>query len=179
MSLELIIGCMFSGKTSELIRRIRRYESIGKNVCVINHSKDTRTDKKIKSHNNDSIISLKYEKLMNFVYSIKEPYDVICIDEAQFFDDLFVSVQTLVDVKRFHVIVAGLNGDYRRCNFGQIHELLPLADDIHHCKAFCGLCKDGKQLAIHTKRLSSGKDVVDVGAADKYVAVCRDCYFRR
>ena len=67
MSLELIIGCMFSGKSTELIRRIRRYQSIGKKVCVINHNADTRTDNKVQTHYGDNIDSLKYAHLMNFV----------------------------------------------------------------------------------------------------------------
>lgn len=180
MSLELIIGCMFSGKSTELIRRIRRFQSIGKSVCVLNHNNDTRTEDKVETHYGDGIHSLKYTNLMNFVNTIQDndTYDVICIDEAQFFGDLLVGVKVLVDVQRYHVIIAGLSGDYRRNNFGDIHKLIPLADDIQLCKAYCGICKDVNVMATNTKRIAGGKELVEVGASDKYVAVCRNCYFK-
>ena len=180
MSLELIIGCMFSGKTSELIRRIRRFESIGKKVCVINHNSDTRTDNKIQTHYGDNVESLKYTDLLNFVndFPNTQTYDVICIDEAQFFNDLYIGVCCLVDAYRLQVIVAGLNGDYKRNPFGEIPKLIPVADDILMCKAYCGVCKEVDRLATFTKRISDSKEQVVVGASDKYVAVCRDCFLK-
>ena len=170
---------MFSGKTTELLRRIRRFKSIEKRVCVINHHSDTRTGDKIETHYGDNVESLKYVHLMNFVngkYKGYE-YDVICIDEAQFFGDLHMAVKILVDVYNVQVIVFGLSGDYKRKNFGQMHCLVPWAEDIVLCKAYCGMCKDGTT-ATFTKRLGGGKSQVDVGASDKYVAVCRKCYLK-
>jgi thymidine kinase len=179
MSLELIIGCMFSGKSTELIRRIRRYQSIGKKVCVINHNADTRTDNKVQTHYGDNIDSLKYAHLMNFVnVEQSKHFDVVCIDEAQFFHDLYASIIVMVEEYNIKVIVAGLSGDYNLDNFGAIHKLIPYADDIHLCKAYCGNCKDGT-VATFTKRLSDGKKQVEIGADDKYMAVCRKCYLKR
>ena len=178
MSLELIIGCMFSGKSTELIRRIRRFQSIGKKVCVINHNSDIRTTDKVETHYGDNLKALKYVHLMNFI-NVDDActYDVICIDEGQFFGDLYASVMILVEVYGLHVIVAGLNGDYKRESFGDMLKLVLKTDDIHFCKAYCGLCKNGTE-ATFTKRISDGKDQVDVGASDKYIAVCRKCYLK-
>ena len=177
MSLELIMGCMFSGKTTELIRRIRRFQSIGKKVCVINHNADTRTTDKVETHYGDNVKAMKYVHLMNFVndYSNTQTYDVICIDEGQFFGDLYKAVLTLVEGYDLKVIVAGLSGDYRREPFGDILKLILKADDFMFCTAYCGICKDGT-VAPFTKRISEGKEQVDVGAGDKYIAVCRSCY---
>ena len=99
MSLNLIIGCMFSGKSTELIRRIRRFQSIGKRVCVINHELDNRTTGGVATHYGHNVDSLRYSLLINFVniYDLSN-YDVICIYEGQFFDDLRTAVKTLVKV---------------------------------------------------------------------------------
>lgn len=175
MSLKLIIGCMFSGKSTELIRRIRRFQSIGKRVCVINHEADARTDDKVQTHYGDNVKAMKMDHLLDFVNSMEDVYDVICIDEGQFFDDLYASVMYLVDVCGIPVIVAGLNGDYRREPFGDMLKLFVKADDVMFCKAYCGMCKDGT-LAAFTKRLTDSHVLVDVGSSDKYVAVCRKCY---
>ena len=177
MSLEIIMGCMFSGKSTELIRRVHRFQSIGKRVCVINHTTDTRTDDAVETHYGEKVSALKYVHLMNFIeVGHALTYDVICIDEAQFFGDLFSSVITLVDIYGLHVIVAGLSGDFQRNHFGEMHLLIPKADDIHFCKAYCGLCKDVNKPAVFTKRLTDSKELVDIGASGKYVAVCRKCY---
>lgn len=179
MSLELIVGCMFSGKSTELIRRIRRFQSIGKRVCVINHGADIRTDDKVQTHYGDNVKAMKFEHLFNFATTVvsKDVYDVICIDEGQFFVDLYKSVIHMVDVCGIPVIVAGLSGDYRRKPFGDMLCLFAKADDVMFCKAYCGMCKDGT-LAAFTKRLTDSQVLVDVGSSDKYVAVCRKCYLK-
>lgn len=176
MSLNLIIGCMFSGKSTELIRRIRRFQSIGKRVCVINHELDNRITGGVTTHYGDNVDSLRYSLLMNFVniYDLSN-YDVICIDEGQFFDDLRTAVKALVEVYNLQVVVAGLSSDFRREPFGDMLPLMLIADDIKFCKAYCGICRDGT-LASFTKRLSSTTAQVDVGSKDKYLAVCRKCY---
>ena len=179
MSLELILGCMFSGKSTELIRRVRRYQSIGKKVCVINHNADTRTGDKVETHYGDTVKALKCVHLSNFMNSgTFTAFEVICIDEAQFFGDLYDMVMSMVDLYGLHVIVAGLSGDFQRNHFGEIHRLIPKADDIHFCKAYCGMCKDMNKPAVFTMRLSKSVELVEVGASDKYVAVCRKCYLK-
>lgn len=177
MSLQLIVGCMFSGKSTELIRRIRRFQSIGKRVCVVNHNLDNRDGNTgVATHYGDNVDSLKYSHLMNFVniYDLSN-YDVICIDEGQFFDDLRNSVKSLVEVYKLQVVVAGLTSDFRREPFGDMLSLMLIADDVLFCKAYCGVCQDGT-LASFTKRLSDTTAQVDIGSKDKYLAVCRKCY---
>jgi thymidine kinase len=167
---------MFSGKSTELIRRIRRFQSIGKDVCIINHQSDTRTGDKVETHYGDGVEALKYVHLMNFVNGTNaQAYDVICVDEGQFFGDLYQAVMMMVEGYRLQVVVAGLSGDFRREPFGDILRLIIKAEDVLFCKAYCGICKDGT-LAPFTKRISEGKKQVDVGDSDKYTAVCRACY---
>lgn len=179
MSLQVIIGCMFSGKSTELIRRIRRFQSIGKRVRVINHHIDDRYgDSGIETHYGDNIKAVKLSKLKNFIErykSMEYSVDVVCIDEAQFFTDLFECVLILVEEYNLQVVIAGLSGDFKRETFGDIYRLIPIADDIQLCKAYCKECSDGT-LAVFTKRISGDGDQVDIGAADKYKAVCRKCY---
>ena len=93
---------------------------------MINHTTDTRTDDAVQTHYGEKVSALKYVHLMNFIeVGHALTYDVICIDEAQFFGDLFSSVITLVDIYGLHVIVAGLSGDFQRNHFGEMHLLIP------------------------------------------------------
>lgn len=177
MSLEIIFGSMFSGKSTELIRRARRLRAINKKVVVINHSLDTRYGEgsaAVSTHYGDSIEARRYSYLKDFSTTDDLAVDTICIDEAHFFADLHVAVRELLK-KGKHVIVAGLTGDYQRNNFGLIHKLIPIAETITHLRAYCGLCNDGT-LASFTKRLVKTDSVIDVGSKDKYVAVCGNCW---
>jgi thymidine kinase len=182
--LHVIIGPMFSGKTTELIKRLRRYSAIGKNVLVINSSKDTRNENNvIMTHTKETLDAIKTEFLtktsekntINFL-NIQKPrmayhHNVIGIDEAQFFEDLIPFVKQKVN-DGFIVVVAGLIGDFEQKPFGHILELLPLCDTITHLKSYCTVSKDGT-LAPFTKRIVDSKEQELVGADDMYTAVCR------
>jgi thymidine kinase len=173
---------MFSGKSTELIRRVRRFQAIGKRVTVLNHHIDDRygEEEQCSTHYGDGITAVKLSKLKNFTkrYAAREStVDVVCIDEAQFFGDLYESVRVMVETYNIHVIVAGLSGDFKRDNFGEIYKLFPLADTIVKLDAFCGVCNDGTK-APFTKKTSGGGDQVEVGSSDKYIAVCRRCYLK-
>lgn len=175
MSIELIIGSMYSGKTTELIRRVRRFESIGKRVLVFNHALDTRYGEDVHTHYGDSTKAIKLHKLSSFdkcFDRFTRKIDVVAIDESQFFPDLVDSVLRMVHHHKLHVIVVGLNGDYTQSLFGDLYKLLPHADDIQFCRAYCNQCNDGT-LASFTKRIAGGDEQVEVGS--KYVAVCRGC----
>lgn len=181
MSLHLIIGCMFSGKSTELIRRVRRLKAIGRRVIVLNHIIDDRYGESdiCSTHYGDGISAIKISKLKNFLIRYESwqslGVDVVCIDEAQFFGDLYDGVFQLVEKYKLYVIVAGLSGDYKRDNFGEMYRLFPLADTIVKLDAYCGVCNDGT-IAPFTKKLDSGDKQVDVGSSDKYIAVCRKCF---
>jgi len=175
MALELIIGSMYSGKTTELLRRVRRFESIDKRVMVFNHTLDDRYGEGVHTHYGDGTKAIKLHKLASFDKCFEHftrKIDVVAIDEGQFFPDLVESVLRMVNTHHIHVLVAGLNGDYRQQPFGDIAQLLPHADDIVFCKAYCNHCKNGT-LASFTKRLSGGDEQVEV--ASTYAAVCRSC----
>jgi thymidine kinase len=179
MSLEVIIGCMFSGKSTEMIHRIRMYRVIDKRVCVINHCIDTRyaTDGGfVVSHNHEKEAALSLSALHDCkatdVYTSSE---VILIEEGQFFGDLYDFVRHAVEVDNKHVIVAGLDGDYRREPFGDLLRLIPLADKVTRLHALCAVCRDGTQ-AHFTKRLNGIQHQTWVGAIEDYIPVCRKHY---
>ena len=175
MSLELIIGCMFSGKSSELIRRLKRFKAINKNVLVINSAKDTRaTESVLKTHDNVTFDCIKTDSLADVVTTPEYiAADVIGVDEAQFFNNL-ISFAEYSMANDKHLIVAGLDGDYQQHFFGEILCLVPLANTIDKLSAYCMECKDGT-LAHFTKRTlnSTNHHQEMVGAGDIYMAVCR------
>ena len=169
MSLTIILGNMFSGKTSELIRRLKRYKVIGKRVLVINSQKDTRSQEEVlHTHDLDTYTCLKTNDLVtiNFLEA-----DVVAIDEAQFFKGLKDFVQMLLSCEK-PVIIAGLNGDYLQRPFGELLECIPLADEILKLSALCMGCMDGT-LGPFTKRIVKNDEVELVGDRDIYRAVCR------
>ena len=113
--IEIILGCMFSGKSTELLRRCNRYHAIGKRVSLINHALDTRTDDSIKTHDGAKSVAIKLNRLMDFINdkTYRETLytsSVIGIDEAQFFDDLVEFVIAIEKLNKI-VIIAGLDGD--------------------------------------------------------------------
>jgi len=172
--LELIIGNMFSGKSTELIRRINREKSIHKRILVINYIDDNRYDtNSVASHDNVKVDCLKVKELNG----IKDfEYDSFFIDEAQFFQDLYTTVLYLVDVKNKHVVISGLDGDAFRSPFGDIIKLIPICDTVDKLTAYCSKCNNGT-LAPFTKKLKRGNEVIDIGGSDKYIPVCRNHYF--
>jgi len=172
MSLELIIGSMYSGKSTELMRRVNRVQSIGMQCLVINHSNDTRVEGDfVQSHK-----GARHEavKTTNLLLVNTKPYDTIAIDEAQFFTNLQTTVMLMVETHKKHVIVAGLSGDYLRQPFGEILKLIPLADDVEYKRALCKRCAHPGRPASFTKRITNETETVSV--ASTYMAVCRLCY---
>lgn len=172
MSLEIIMGSMYSGKSTELIRRVNRLKSIGMRCLVVNHTNDTRVSGEfIQSHDGNKISAIKTDDIM---LVDGRSYDAIAIDEAQFFMNLKPAVLLLVEKYKKHVIVAGLNGDYQRKKFGEILDLIPLADDVLFTKALCKTCCHPGRPASFTKRMSCETERISVGS--NYRAVCRMCY---
>ena len=176
MSLELIVGPMFSGKSSELVRRTYRIQSIQKQYIIFNSILDNRYGSTgIFTHNNGHLPCYVIDNLMSQIdNAIYNAADTVFIDEAQFFGDLYEFVKIAVEEHHKNVVVIGLDGDSNRENFGQIHELLPLCDDIVKLKALCSECKDGTP-GIFSKKLSNSSTKIEVGSSC-YRAVCRKCY---
>jgi len=173
-SIILYLGCMYSGKTSELIREYKRYNKIGKKVICINYSFDERygDDNFIYSHDLNKIECIKAQSLMEIEKSIID-YDVILINEGQFFKDILEFCKLYCDIHSKHIIVCGLDGDYMRKPFGQINELISIADDVTKLKAFCTECNDGTP-GIFTYRLSNVKEQVSIN--NDYIPLCRKHY---
>jgi len=179
MSLELILGCMYSGKSSELVKRVNRLQTIQQSYLIYNSIIDTRYGSSgIYTHNQCHIPCSITNSLLTEVHT--EPFKnatTIFIDEAQFFSDLYDFVKVSVEKYHKHVVVIGLDGDSDRQNFGQIHTLIPLCDDITKLKALCSICKDGTP-GIFSKKMIISTEQVDIGSTDKYSAVCRKCYLK-
>lgn len=170
MPLVLILGCMFSGKTTELLRRVDKLVAIGKKVLIIHSKLDTRVEgDAVQTHNGTKKIAATFYSLKEIPY---KDYDAIAIDEGQFFDDI---LDIIPQLDKTLVLIAGLNGSFNKKNIGHLHKLIPHADDIIFKKAYCASCKDITP-AVFSKRLSDSTKEIEVGAADKYMAVCRKCF---
>ncbi len=182
-SLELITGPMFSGKSTEILRRLLIDNAIGLRVLYINHSRDIRGSDQFSTHN-----PLYKERLSGKIkflstnniksVSVLDNYDVIGIDEAQFFSDLVGTVSLWVDVYHKKVIVAGLTSDFQRCKFGKILDLEPLSDTFTKLHSYCQRCAKSKKIvnALFTYRTAISKEQISVGGAESYMPVCRKCY---
>ena len=172
--LELIIGNMFSGKSSELIRRINREKAINKKILVINYSQDNRysTDS-VATHDNTSVKCLKVSNLIDIPEDTILKYDSFFIDEGQFFTDLYLNVVSLVETYKKHVVVSGLDGDSNREVFGQLISLIPICDTVDKLRAYCVKCNDGTYAPFTRKINGSNSQLVDIGGIDKYIPVCR------
>lgn len=170
--LSIIIGPMFSGKSSELIRRVKRAKIGKKKVLVLKPIIDTRYSvSRIESHDGLAIDCINSELSLN-IFSINENYDLIAIDEAQFFKGLYNFVKKQLNLKK-EIIVAGLDGDYRRKKFGEILDLIPLSNEVIKLSAICNKC--GKE-AYYTFRKTNEEKQVIIGEKDIYEARCWDCW---
>lgn len=174
MSLDLIIGPMFSGKSTEIIRRIRLAHIINKRVLVIKPKIDNRYDvAKITSHAYEKEDCIVLEQLEEYNDKIND-YNIIIIDEGQFFPDLKKYVILWVNLYEKDVVVAGLDGDYMRNPIGQILDLIPQSDNIIKLKSLCKECNNGNH-AIFTMRKETNinNDIIKIGGAESYVPLCR------
>jgi len=171
--IEVICGSMFSGKTEELIRRLRRAVIARQRVEIFKPKIDNRySEREIVSHDLQKIKSRSIEKPEEILKYALEA-QVVGIDEAQFFNESLVKVcQTLANMGK-RVIIAGLDQDYRGQPFEPIPQLLAVAEYITKTHAICVICGNP---ANHTYRTSDDKGTVVVGAADKYEARCRNCF---
>lgn len=180
--IDIIIGCMYSGKTTETIRRLTIYHQLNMKVLYINSQIDTRSDKAFSTHN-ETIGQIPFPaiKLNSLTDADVTDYQVIAVDEGQFFTDLATTVLNWVDKKNKIVIVAGLSGDFRRQPFGQIAQLLPHCDSITKLNSFCLDCRRNRQVikpAHFTKRITAQQNEIVVGGQETYIPVCRDCFNR-
>lgn len=172
--IEVITGCMFSGKTEELIRRLKRAKIAKQSVLVIKPKIDNRySDSQIVSHSDQALSSVVVDSTEK-IYQLSKDYQVIGIDEAQFFElDLVEICNKLADEGK-RVIVAGLDQDFEGKPFEPIPQLLATAEYITKTLAICVVCGNP---ADKTQRKTSAHDRVIVGASDIYEARCRKCHY--
>jgi len=172
-SIELITGSMFSGKTEELIRRLRRAQFAGLRVEIFKPAIDKRySETKVVSHDETSISSTPVENA-SAILLLSSGCDVIGIDEAQFFDNSIVEVCNKLADSGIRIVVAGLDMDYTGKPFGPMPALLSIAEFVTKVHAICTRCGN---LAQYSFRKSSEEQQVLLGEMDKYEPLCRSCY---
>jgi thymidine kinase len=180
-SLEVICGPMFSGKTEELIRRIKRLFYAKKKVMVFKHSFDNRYDSKDKicTHCKETIEAIGIKNSIDMLGFLDNDIDVVCVDEVQFFgNDVVVNLDRIIRMGK-RVIVAGLELDFRGIPFGPMPYLLAMADDVVKLKSIC--FKSGKdaffnQRIINGRPASSRDSTILVGGAEQYEARSREFF---
>lgn len=169
MSLHIVMGNMFSGKTTEMIRRLKRYNVIGKRVVVINSQKDTRSPEEVlRTHDN---VTFRCIKTNDLTIVNTDGCDVVALDEAQFFTGLKTFVEKELRAGKT-ILLAGLDGDYRQRTFGELLDCIPLANEVTKLAAMCMDCHDGTR-GPFTKRIVDSNQLELVGGDDMYKAVCR------
>ena len=172
-SVEVICGSMFSGKTQELIRRLKRLKVAKKNFIVFKPAIDIRYKKnKIVSHNQDSINATVVNNIAEIQNLISDE-EVIAIDEAQFFDETLISLCNDLANKGKRIIICGLDMDYLGVPFGIMPSLMAISDSITKLHAICSDCGD---TANYSYRKSIDQDRIVIGEKDEYKALCRVCF---
>ena len=177
--LNIIIGCMFSGKTSELVRECSRRLHNKQKVIAINYIDDNRYTEEdyIVSHNLEKIKCIKVKYLSDVPIEEINKIDFVFIDEAHFFTDLKECVVKWCDEYKKNITIVGLDGDFKRESFGQILELIPKCDNIIKLKALCALCNDDTE-GLFTHRLTNESEQVSIGV-DNYIPLCRNHYHEK
>jgi thymidine kinase len=172
-SIEVITGSMFSGKTEELIRRLRRAQFAGLKVEIFKPSLDKRySEDRVVSHDDKSIVSTPVDNASSILLLAGE-VDVVGIDEAQFFDNSIVEVCNNLADNGVRVLVAGLDMDFMGNPFGPMPAILSISEYITKVHAICMRCGS---LAQYSFRKSEEEQVVLLGEKDKYEPLCRECY---
>lgn len=173
--IEVVCGSMFSGKTEELIRRLKRARIAKLNVEIFKPEVDTRyAEAEVVSHDSNSILSTAVPSSSNILL-LANSVDVVGIDEAQFFDDGLVDVVNQLAGQGVRVIVAGLDMDYTGKPFGVMPKLMAVAEYVTKVHAICVECG---HIANHSFRMADSEKIVLLGETDIYKPLCRDCFTR-
>ena len=172
-SIEVICGSMFSGKTEELIRRLKRAKFANQKVEIYKPCIDVRySDDQVVSHDSHSIPSTPIDSPASMLL-LSSDVEVVGIDEAQYFDETIVEVVQTLANRGVRVIVAGLDTDFLGKPFGPMPALMAVAEDVQKVHAVCMKCGSP---ANHSHRLSSSEQLVVLGEKDIYEPLCRHCY---
>lgn len=172
--LEVITGGMFSGKSEELVRRLRRAVIARQKIQVFKPRTDTRhNDSELVTRDNRALAAQTVASALELKEVLEPNVEVIGIDEAQFFDEGLVDLVTELADRGVRVIVAGLDQDYLREPFGPMPQILALAELVDKVHAVCVQCGG---LAQYSQRIAGGSEQVQVGDTEAYEARCRACY---
>lgn len=173
--IEVICGSMFSGKTEELIRRLKRAKFAKQRVEIFKPALDTRySEEQVVSHDSNSIASTPIDSSASILLFTSE-IDVVGVDEAQFFDEGLVNVCNQLANSGTRVIIAGLDMDYKGIPFGPIPALCATADEVTKVHAICVKCGE---LAYASHRIVENNKRVFIGEKNEYEPLCRECYYK-
>lgn len=173
-SIEVVCGPMFSGKTEELIRRVKRAQIAKQRVQIFKPAMDVRyAEGDVVSHSSMSLKAEPVENAVGILMLLRDATRVVAIDEVQFFDEAIVTVVSKLAARGCRVICAGLDLDFRARPFGPMPQLLAIADEVTKIQAICTVCGAP---AVRSQRLSASEDKILLGETDAYEARCRAHY---
>jgi thymidine kinase len=174
--LELILGPMFSGKTTQIIQHYKSYIYIGKKIVVINYAEDKRYhDSLLSTHDKIMIPCVLVKKLSDILEDENvKAADIILINEGQFFEDIFEVTLDFVETQNKKVYICGLDGDFQRNKFGNLLDLIPYCDKITKLSALCSSCKNGTA-GLFSHRITNETSQIVIGS-NNYRPLCRSCY---
>lgn len=182
--IDIIFGSMFSGKSTLLLNEAIKFSKAGFKVLFANSKYDTRDVANVFSTHNPGIKKHENENL-KFIYvtklaeTLEYKFDILIVDEAQFMLDIVDTVLLLVNKFKKRVLIGALDGDSNQDCFGLVYRLIPWCDNIVKLKAFCKECSEKGKLTdacfTYRKNEENDKNVICIGASDKYSALCRDC----
>ena len=173
--IEVLCGSMFSGKTEELIRRIKRAKIANQKIKVFKPIIDSRSKNFIESHDESKLECIEV-KSSNEILKKIDNCDVVAIDEAQFFDDLIVPVCNKIANNGVRVIIAGLDMDYLGNPFGPMPNLMAISEYVTKVHA---VCKQSGNIANYSYRKNNKKDIVVIGEKDKYEPLSRSVFYKK
>jgi thymidine kinase len=187
--LDIILGTMFSGKTTFILSKIAKMAELNYSILYVNIEFDNRSEQMFSTHNpffDTHVDFVKKESIKKNVQMIKSKTlvnldiankDVVIIDESHFFDDLVDFVNKCLDLNKY-VIVAGLIADFKGNKFGKTLDLIPICSNIERLHAYCSECAKDKKcsIAVYSKKIVKCRKSIDIGGSEKYIPVCRFHY---
>jgi thymidine kinase len=187
--LDIILGTMFSGKTTFILSKIAKMAELNYSILYVNIEFDNRSEQMFSTHNpffDTHVDFVKKESIKKNVQMIKSKTlvnldvvnkDVVIIDESHFFDDLVEFVNKCLDLNKY-VIVAGLIADFKGNKFGKTLDLIPICSNIERLHAYCSECAKDKKcsIAVYSKKIVKCRKSIDIGGSEKYIPVCRFHY---
>jgi thymidine kinase len=182
--LDIIIGCMFSGKSTELQKRIKKARLIYDNILVINHILDDRySESSVCTHDHNKMNAIALDLLVPLTTTLSyKNVKSIFIDEGQFFPDLLDFIQISVERDNKYVVVCGLDTDFKRQPFGQMISIIRLCDSIIKLKALCLMCRNGTNALFSHRKIEDNLDkgeINRIGVGDLYEPLCRKHYLEK